>query len=123
MSNYIYFVGSNDGNIDKHPVVTKWIKSRMGDKSIGWLFPDISERRPAMAFETSLRKIDNCQMVIAVPKEDGSFGESTTWEITYALHTGKIVCLGCPDGKVIQIYDISQLEVKDPVEESNGEDK
>ena len=106
---FIYFIGSQSVDILSHPVVQNWVKSRKEDSAVGAVFPDEQETRPGMAFETSLRKIDNCSAVIAIPKADGSFGESVTWEITYALHTGKSVGLGMNDGTVNAIYDISQL--------------
>ena len=35
--------------------------------------------------------IDNCTFVVAVPHEDGEYGEGTQYEITYAEKLGKSV--------------------------------
>lgn len=114
MNNFIYFVGSEKINIPEHPVIKKWLdereKSGMSeDDLLGIVFPDTAETRAAVAYETSLRKIDKCHTLVAVPKDDGSFGESTTWEIAYALHTDKSVYIGKPTGEVIHVYDVSQF--------------
>ena len=110
IKNFVYFVGSASTPMRDHPVVSKLVGSGcIGGERVGYLFHDSEETRAGLAFETSLRKIDNCLLVVVIPKEDGSIGESTTWEVAYAMHTGKEVCVAKADGSVAPIYDISEL--------------
>lgn len=41
--------------------------------------------------ERCYTNIDWANVVIAVPKDDGTFGNGTTYEIAYAKHIGKYV--------------------------------
>lgn len=41
--------------------------------------------------EDALKCISEADMIVAVPKPDGTFGEGTTYEMMFAIHLGKTV--------------------------------